>query len=672
MTLSDTHKNNRLAQETSPYLQQHAHNPVDWYPWGEEALEKARRENKPILLSIGYAACHWCHVMAHESFEDEKTATLMNQLFINIKVDREERPDLDKIYQMAHYLLAKRNGGWPLTIFLTPDDLTPFFSGTYFPPEPRHQLPALQDVLQAISDSYKNRLPEIKQQNIELLKILHSKTSSPSDIQITPQPLQLALQVLKGNYDRTNGGFGGAPKFPSPTPLEFLLHNKSDMARITLQHMGMGGIYDQLEGGFYRYTVDAEWEIPHFEKMLYDNGQLLFLYAQAAQQFDHPFFAQVAHETATWVIEKLQSPEGGYYSSFDADSEGHEGKFYVWDKRDIEALLTQEEYEIIRLHFGLDQPPNFENQWHLHVVQSLESVSKHLNIELAETKKRFKSAKEKLLAVRNERVPPHCDTKNLTGWNSLMIKGMLTAGTLLKEPHFIESAQRSISFIQKNLWVNNRLLASYKDGKAHLPAYLDDYVFLLDALITELQISWNTDHLSFAINLADILLKHFSDKKSGGFFFTADDHEKLLFRPKPMTDEAVPSGNGVAVRVLLTLGHLLGESRYLEAADKTIESAWPDLTEFPADHCGLLLGLKDYLEPPQIIVIRGSEKEIKVWKDECKSMNNFVFAIPDDEKKLPGTLDLRKSQGQTCAYVCQGTQCLAVIKDLEELKNALL
>ncbi|OJW52582.1 MAG: thioredoxin domain-containing protein [Alphaproteobacteria bacterium 41-28] len=671
MPPSTPHKRNHLARETSPYLQQHAQNPIDWYPWGEEAFEKARRENKPILLSIGYAACHWCHVMAHESFEDEETAKVMNQLFVNIKVDREERPDLDKIYQTAHALLTRRNGGWPLTIFLTPDDLTPFFSGTYFPQEARYQLPSFKDVLYAISHSYQNRIEEIKQQNGELLEILNSKMRKLSDIRMNIQPLELARQALERNYDPVNGGFGGAPKFPSPSPLEFLLQSQSDMARMTLQHMAMGGIYDQLEGGFYRYAVDAKWEIPHFEKMLYDNGQLLLLYAQAAKQFDHPFFAEIAHETATWAIHKLQSPEGGYYSSFDADSEGHEGKFYTWNKGDIKTSLAKEEYDIVRLYFGLDQPPNFEGEWHLHIVEPLESVAKHLQINLAEAKKQLNSAKEKLLAVRIKRTPPHCDTKILTGWNSLMIKGMLTAGEVLKEPTFIKSAQKAISFIQKNLWVNNRLLASYKDGKAHLPAYLDDYVFLLDALITKLQMSWNTDHLLFAIKLADILLKHFSDKESGGFFFTSDDHEKLLFRPKPMTDEAVPSGNGVAVRVLLTLGYLLGESRYLEAAEKTIKSAWPDLSEFPADHCAFLLGLKEYLNPSQIIIIRGPEKEIYAWRDECKSIANYVFAIPEDAKKLPEALALKKFTGKTGAYVCQDLQCSAVIVDLGKLKNQI-
>ena len=672
MPPSTPHKRNHLAQETSPYLQQHAHNPVDWYPWGKEAFKKARQNNKPILLSIGYAACHWCHVMAHESFEDEETAKVMNQLFVNIKVDREERPDLDKIYQMTHALLTGRNGGWPLTIFLTPDDLTPFFSGTYFPSEARYQLPSFQDVLRAISHSYQNRMEEIKQQNGELLRILNSKTLQLSEIQINNQPIELARQALERNYDRVNGGFGGAPKFPSPSPLEFLLQSKSNMTRMTLQHMAMGGIYDQIEGGFYRYTVDAKWEIPHFEKMLYDNGQLLSLYAQAAKQYDHPFFAGIARETAEWAIHKLQSPDGGYYSSFDADSEGHEGKFYVWNKSDIEAVLTKEEYDVVLRYFGLDQPPNFEGEWHLHVVESLESVAKRLKIDLGEAKKRLKLAKEKLLTVRNKRVSPHCDTKILTGWNSLMIKGMLTAGEILKEPRFIESAQKAISFIQKKLWVNDRLLASYKDDKAHLQGYLDDYVFLLDALITELQISWNTDHLLFAIELADTLLAHFSDKKMGGFFFTADDHEKLLFRPKPMTDEAVPSGNGIAVRVLLTLGHLLGESRYLGAAEKTIENVWPNLTEFPADHCALLLGLKDYLNPPQIIIILGPIKEINVWRDECKSIGRYVFAIPDDVKKLPEALASKKPQGKTSAYVCQGTQCSAVIEDLGKLKKEIV
>lgn len=662
-------KTNHLAQETSPYLQQHAHNPVDWYPWGHEALGKARRDNKPILLSIGYAACHWCHVMAHESFEDEETAKLMNELFVNIKVDREERPDLDKIYQTAHYLLTQHSGGWPLTIFLTPDNHTPFFSGTYFPKEARYQLPAFKDILKGIADIYLNRQIEIKQQNENLVKALHRQRPLISDVRLSNQPLLLATGLIKNNYDNIYGGFGGAPKFPHPTLLEYLLRNDSTMTLDTLRYMANGGIYDQLGGGFYRYAVDVKWEIPHFEKMLYDNGQLLYLYSLAAKQYDEPFFIEIARETADWVISNMQSPEGGYYSSVDADSEGEEGKFYVWDVSEIEKLLDRKEYYIARLYFGLDQHPNFENHWHLHAAQSLESISTDLKIPLHEAQKLLQSTKEKLLLARNKRISPCCDEKILTSWNSLMIKGMLTTGDILQEPRFIKSAQSAISFIQQKLWHNNRLMASYKDGRANLPAYLDDYAFLLDALLVSLQISWDADHLHFAIDLTEVLLKYFSDKSEGGFFFTAEDHEKLLYRPKTMMDETMPSGNGSAARALITLGHLLGESRYLDAAQKTLQAAWPALSQYPAEHCALLMGLKDFLAPPQIIVIRGPDNEIKIWQSIAKSIHNYTFAIPDNAKSLPKLLASQTYAGKTRAYVCEGAQCSAVIEDINALKK---
>lgn len=655
---------NHLINETSPYLQQHAHNPVNWYPWGKEALETAHKENKPILLSIGYAACHWCHVMAHESFEDQETAEVMNELFINIKVDREERPDLDKIYQTAHYLLTQRSGGWPLTIFLTPNDLTPFFSGTYFPREAHYQLPAFKDVLKGIADLYQHRFDDIQKQNQSLLNILKDREPITSISQLNDQPLKKALESLDQHYDFLNGGFNGAPKFPQAPKLEFLLEQSSTMAIDTLHHMANGGIYDQLQGGFYRYSVDEKWRIPHFEKMLYDNAQLLYLYALASKQYNEPYFADIAHETANWVIDTMQSQEGGYFSSIDADSEGHEGKFYVWDKSEIKMLLTPEEYAVIEPYFGLDQPPNFETQWHLYVAQPL-------NITLTDAEKLLTSAKTKLLSIRNKRIPPARDEKILTSWNGLIIKAMLTAGDILQEPRFLDSAQQALTFIYQKLWSSQRLLATYKDGKAHLAAYLDDYAFLLDALLTSLQVRWNTEHLLFAMNLADTLLKHFSDA-NGGFFFTANDHEKLLYRPKTMMDEATPSGNGTAVRALLTLGYLLGETRYLNAAEKTLQSAWPALLHYPAEHCSLLLGLNYFMNPPPIIILRGPISEMKDWENEIKaSSTNWIFTISNTEAKLPESLDEKKYRGKNCAYICRGMQCSAVIEDIEIFKNEL-
>lgn len=666
-----TEKINRLAEAKSPYLKQHARNPVDWYPWDNEALDRARRENKPILLSIGYAACHWCHVMAHESFEDNETAAIMNELFINIKVDREERPDLDKIYQTAHYLLTQQAGGWPLTVFLTPNDLTPFFSGTYFPPEARFQLPAFKDVLKTLSNIYQTQAEAITQQNTELLKILQHQGHPLSLQQLTDEPLKKALDILQQQYDSIHGGFGAAPKFPQPSKIEFLLQDQSLIAASTLSHMGEGGIYDQLGGGFFRYSVDAEWEIPHFEKMLYDNGQLLYLYADAFKRFDEPFYSDVAHATAKWAIEKMRATNAGFFSSIDADSEGHEGKYYVWTKDEVKNLLNEAEYNVIAPYYGLDKPPNFENKWHFCISQSLEVIANQLELPLSEANRLLQSAKKKLVDARDERIAPNLDKKILTSWNGLMIKGLLVAGLNLKEPSFINTADETIQFIQQKLWRNNRLLASFADDKAYLNAYLDDYAFLIDALLTALQIEWRSDYLAFATKLANTMLDHFYDPAQGGFFFTANDQERILYRPKTMMDEATPSGNGVAARVLLTLGHLLGEPRFIEAAEKTLQSAWPALLKYPSEHCALLLALKDFLNPPQTIVLRGHGNELKKWQTISHIASNIVFAIPDDASDLPGELALRKASDKTCAYICKGLQCQAVIENFEDFLTAI-
>lgn len=579
-------KTNQLAQETSPYLQQHMHNPVDWYAWNDATLAKAKKENKPILLSIGYAACHWCHVMAHESFEDEETAAIMNQLFINIKVDREERPDLDKVYQTAHYLLTQRSGGWPLTIFLSPDDLIPFFSGTYFPKESRYQLPAFKEVLHGIADYYKKNPEEIKKQNTNLMNFLQREQPSLSVSLLTDEPIKIALELLEQKFDTTYGGLKGAPKFPNPPIIEFLLQENSPMAFITLEKMAAGGIYDQLQGGFFRYTVDEKWEIPHFEKMLYDNAQLLFLYAYASKKLAQQHFADIARETANWTIDKMQSPEGGYYSSLNADSEGQEGKFYIWDSAEIKKILSAEEFQFAETYFNLKEKPNFENQWHLTVSQ--------LN---KEDKKLLSIVKQKLLTVRDKRISPSCDDKILTAWNALMIKAMAVAGDVLQERRYMESAERALHLIQKKLMVNNSLMATYKDNKAHLPAYLDDYAFLLDAVMTLFRISKDKKYLPFAQTLADNLLMHFFDKEKGGFFFTADNHEKILYRSKTMQDEAIPSGNAIAAGALLQLGRELNEPRYVNAVENTLQTAWSSLSHYPSLHCGLLIVLKNYLSP---------------------------------------------------------------------------
>ncbi|MGH8208561.1 MAG: thioredoxin domain-containing protein, partial [Steroidobacteraceae bacterium] len=490
------HATNRLSHETSPYLRQHAHNPVDWYPWGVAALERARAQHKPILLSVGYSACHWCHVMAHESFEDPDTARVMNELFINIKVDREERPDIDRIYQIAQQMLTQRSGGWPLTMFLTHDDQRPFFGGTYFPREARFGLPSFRDLLLRVTQYYRDHAQDLRTQNVALMSAFAALNPPPgaADTQLTDAPLKAARALLAKTFDPRSGGFGGAPKFPHPKTLERLLRDwyasanvlEPDlhalyMATLTLRRMGEGGMNDQLGGGFARYSVDEYWMIPHFEKMLYDNGALLAVYAAAAS--GDAFYAHVAAETAAWTMREMQAPEGGYYSSYDADSEGHEGRFYVWDREAVRQALTTQEYRAFAPRFGLDRAPNFEGQWHLHVFQSVEAVAKSLELTVDAVAALLDSARPKLLAIRNARIWPGRDDKILTSWNALMIRGMAVAARTLERPDLAASATRALDFIRGTLWRDGRLLATYKDGRAHLNAYLDDYVYLADAVL---------------------------------------------------------------------------------------------------------------------------------------------------------------------------------------------
>ncbi len=680
---------NRLAEETSPYLLQHAHNPVDWYGWNREALALARQLNKPILLSIGYSACHWCHVMAHESFEDPQTAEVMNRLFINIKVDREERPDLDKIYQNAHQLLTQRGGGWPLTVFLTPDDQTPFFAGTYFPPEPRHGMPSFVEILQQIASAYQQHEDDIRTQNQHLLEALNSLNPAQSSEldQLNANPLDGALQQLAQNFDASWGGFGQAPKFPHPTNLERLLRHWAatsnrehtdnrarDMLLTTLHAMASGGIYDQLGGGFCRYSVDEKWMIPHFEKMLYDNGPLLNLYSQAWQASGHSVFKRITEETAEWVIREMQAPEGGYYSTLDADSEGEEGRFYAWTPQEVEALLSNDEYAVASRIYGLDGPANFEGQWHLHVYQDIVPVAESLGLTPEQATDHLKRARQKLFAQREQRIRPARDEKILTAWNGLMIKGMASAGRRLDRSDFIASAQQAVDFVHAQLFQDGRLLASYKDGRARLTAYLDDHVFLLDGLLELLQADWRTSDLQFAILLAELLLSRFEDEEHGGFYFTANDHEQLIHRPKPTMDDAQPAGNGIAAQALARLGHLLGEPRYLKAAERTLQNSWQAMSQMPYVHCALLDALEEYLYPPEIIVMRADKENLAAGLRTCQNgyaARRLCFAIPNDATELPGLLAERKAADDFIAYHCSGTTCQPPVKGLQELKNIL-
>jgi uncharacterized protein YyaL (SSP411 family) len=705
---SDMSFTNALTHETSPYLLQHAHNPVSWHPWGPEALDKAKREDKPILLSIGYSACHWCHVMAHESFEDEATAQVMNELFVNIKVDREERPDLDRIYQTAHQMLAQRAGGWPLTMFLTPDDHTPFFGGTYFPKTPRYGMPAFTELCRRVAAYYHEHRDEVRQQNAAVRENFRrlSAGGAPAGVQIHDSVLMQARTEIAGQFEPKHGGFGQAPKFPHPTTIERLLRHWADsvergqaddealhMARFSLHAMASGGVYDQLGGGFCRYSVDDYWMIPHFEKMLYDNGQLLALYADAALATNETangpsltrgprldpigdvLFRRIAIETGEWAMREMQSPEGGYYSALDADSEGEEGKFYVWTPDEVRTLLTVDEYNLFAPVYGLDRPPNFENHaWNLHVFRAPQTMAEKLGLDATKTAALLASARTKLLTARAARVPPGRDDKVLTSWNGLMIKGMARAGRLLDRPDFIVSAERAFDFIRARMWKDERLLASYKDGRAHLNAYLDDYVFLIDAGLELLQARWRDGDLAFLIDLAETLLDHFEDKTGGGFFFTADDHEQLIHRPKPASDEAIPSGNGIAAQVLLRLGHLLGASHYLDAAHNTLTVLYRDIERYPSGHNALLVAVEEYLHPTQTIVLRGAADDLQPWQARCVqhyAPRRLVLAIPTEAQGLTGLLAQRRALDGVTAYICTGHTCAAPLTAYSEFDTAL-
>jgi uncharacterized protein YyaL (SSP411 family) len=678
-------KKNRLAAESSPYLLQHAGNPVDWYPWGSDALETARREDKPILLSVGYSACHWCHVMAHESFEDEATAELMNRLFVNIKVDREERPDIDKIYQTAHQLLTQRSGGWPLTMFINPEDQKPFFGGTYFPREARYGMPSFGDLLRRVAAYYHGSKAEVRQQGQQLTDVFgRLKPQAGSGQALDNAPLLAARSSLAQTFDREFGGFGAAPKFPHPTTIDRVLRHWRDtatgpepdvdalfMVSLTLTRMAEGGIYDQLGGGFCRYSVDRFWQIPHFEKMLYDNGALLALYAQAFIATGEALFGRVANETADWMLSDMRSPEGGFYAALDADSEGEEGRFYAWSREQVQALLRDDEYAVVAPHYGLSAEPNFEGRWHLTVHETLASIAEKSAVSVAQLSHRLDAARAKLLTARASRVWPGRDDKQLTSWNALAIRGLAIAGRSLGRPELVDAAVAAADFMQRKLMQEGRLFVSYKDGRARFPGYLDDHAFLLDALLELLQARWQTQYLGFAIELAELLLTHFYDPKGGGFYFTADDHETLIDRPKPLADEAVPSGNGIAAFALQRLGFLLGETRYLDAAEKTLRLAWRAMEEYPHGHVTLITALEEYLKNPEMIVIRGQPDEIARWRDSAARLyapRRLVFAIGSDAADLPGALaERRPVEGETVAYRCSGSFCSLPISSFEAL-----
>ena len=677
---------NHLIHESSPYLQQHAHNPVDWYPWGPEALAIAALEDRPILLSIGYSACHWCHVMERESFEDPETAALMNNLFVNIKVDREERPDLDRLYQLSHQILTQRGGGWPLTVFLTPDDHVPFFAGTYFPPEPRHGLPAFRELLNLLSSLYRERRADIRAQNLELKAILDTLNPSSTATALNDDLLTALDAAMAEWQDPENGGFGHGAKFPHVPALTLMLRRlpaQADPAhpdtpytflRKSLDAMALRGMWDHIGEGFFRYTVDPAWRIPHFEKMLYDNAQLLTLYSEAAAVFGDSLYRERAIGMARWALNDMQDARGGFYASLDADSAGEEGAHYLWERAEVQAALPADCWPWCAQAWGLMDAPNFEGRaWHVQRSMPLAELAHDLGVPPAILETRLDGARQRLLALRRGRPPVHRDEKILTAWNALMITGLARAARCLPAPETGKVAADSLMALRAGAWREGRLWSVRAGAQVHLPAYLDDYAFALEAALTVSETCAQPAALHWAIDLAQGLLDHFADGADGGFFFTAHDHEPLMHRLKPFADEATPAGNAVAARLLNRLGWILGEPRYLTAAEATLRAGAEGLRQMPQAHASLALALQEFLHPPALVVLRGASQAVSDWHRQLHaacSPEVMIFQV-SEEQGWPDALASKPALGRVCAYLCIGTHCEAPYRELEPLATRL-
>ena len=672
---------NALAQETSPYLLQHADNPVDWMPWSQATLDLAKQQNKPILLSIGYSACHWCHVMAHESFENSETAELMNRYFVNIKVDREERPDIDKIYQTAHQLIAQRPGGWPLTMFLSPLDHLPFFGGTYFPDTPRHGMISFSDLLQRIASVYREAPGKIQQhtesmqQALIRLTIQDNSNQSEADI----QSLKKFDEQLLQHFDTQNGGFGQAPKFPQPAMLMQAIRRAFSLLPgdslyqaidFSLHKIALGGIQDHLAGGFYRYSVDEKWMIPHFEKMLYDNGQLLGVFALMFRLTGKTEYRSAVEGIVAWLGKEMQSESGTFFAALDADSEGVEGKFYVWTPKQVKTLLSADIYPVFAYKYGLDRPANFEEQWHLHAYHSDQAVADKFDMDVDRFAVQISECHKLLLNQRNSRIRPGLDNKKLTSWNALVIQGLATAARLFSKPEYYQMAQRCLAALRNECWHDGRLLALSQHSGKQLSAYLDDYAQLLQATIDCLQYQCRSADLEFAIILVEQLLEFFEDTAHGGFYFTASDHEDLIQRPKSWQDDAMPCSNAVASVAIHRLGVLLGNSQYIRAAEKALLSVADNVNQNPLYAAGFLNLLDDINNPLDTIIVRGEITQLELWREQLAprlTPHQMAFFIPSDAKDLPDTIAEKKTDGETTAWICHGFTCQPPITDLTSI-----
>ena len=681
---------NRLAGETSPYLLQHAHNPVDWYPWGPEALARARAEDKPIFLSIGYSACHWCHVMEHESFEDPEIATLMNKYFVNIKVDREERPDLDQIYMAAVQAFNNGQGGWPMSVFLTPD-LKPFYGGTYYPPTDSRGMPGFPRVLRELHRGWVERRGDVDQIAGRMTEHLRETGEAlPSDGPLNTALLDQATRALGRAFDPTHGGFGPAPKFPHPMDLKVLLRQHArtgdahalHMVRHTLDKMARGGIYDHLGGGFARYSTDARWLVPHFEKMLYDNALLASVYLEAYQATRDPAFARVARETMDYVLGRMTDPEGGFYSTEDADSEGVEGKYYVWTLAEITGVLGPDRARTFAYVHDVTETGNWEHKNILNLPKTLAQASKLLGRPEDELRAELDEDRARLLAVRDRRVPPGKDTKVLTSWNGLMIAALAEGGRVLKDARYLEAARRAAAFVLDRMRAGDgRLLHTYKDGQAKLNAYLDDYADLIDGLTRLYETTGEPRWMTSALELAGVMIAEFADAEHGGFFYTGKSHEALIARQRDFLDNATPSGNAMAATALLRLGALTGRDDLAEAGRKTLEAVQVVMEKAPMA-AGQSLAALDFLlaAPRELAIIAG------VDPDEYRAAIEAVYsrflphkviapATAEQASALTATVPLLADRpardGRTTTYICERFACREPIVGVEALDAAL-
>jgi uncharacterized protein YyaL (SSP411 family) len=686
---------NRLAQEKSPYLLQHAGNPVDWYPWGVEALARAREEDRPILLSIGYSACHWCHVMERESFEDPETAALMNRSFVNIKVDREERPDLDGIYMKAVQVLTGR-GGWPLTAFLTPDGKA-FYGGTYFPPEPRHGMPSFRQVLAAVMDAYRNRRDEVERGSDQLLSAISPEAhpgggatgTGPGEIptrdEILPGTLDHAFQFLRGRFDPAHGGFGPAPKFPQPTTLEFLLRHFQraqepealETVLHTLRSMSRGGMRDHLGGGFHRYSVDARWLVPHFEKMLYDNGLLARVYLHAYQITGDPELGEVVSSTLDYILEDLTDPLGGFYSARDADSEGEEGLFYLWTPGEVDDVLGQEAGERFRRVYDVTEGGNFEGRNILNLRRSLTAVADSEGMEARELEEEMARARVKLKDRRSGREAPFRDEKVLTAWNSFVLRALAEAGVVLGRDDYLQAARKNANFLLDSLRPEGRLLRGWKEGAGKIPAFLEDYAGLGNALLTLHEATLEARWLNEARAQTEAILDLFWDAEAGIFYDTPRDGERLILRPRDVMDNATPSGNSMAVELLLRSGRTFGGDRYLEAAKRALGPEAGAMGRYPSAFGRLLSVLASSLDAPLEVVLLGSPGDpgmasmLREAHRPYAPNRVLLGGEPDALPSLPLLQGRTQRDGRPTAYVCRDFTCSPPIVDPEELAREM-